>query len=175
MATEAKIIRAHSAASGPPRSPLVKESRTEDQRSVHVRESEPLANEPCDFFLLHNRTDGSWTTKLAERVSGASFGKHDFRLSLTDWNSARGADTSVEMGEILRGHRLLGIVVSRAMSREDWPAAQRTIEFLKELAAVEGRIVTILKENVTIPPLLRFWGSTSYPLKIGTIYLWVLV
>jgi hypothetical protein len=155
MVAKAKILRVQSPVSGSLPASHVNEYRTEEQHSVHVHESEPLANGRCDFFLLHNITDGSWTAKLAERLYGARFGNGNLRLSLTDWNSARGANTLVEMGKGLWGHRLLGIVVSRAMLREDWPAAQRTIEFLKELAPAEARIVTILKENVTIPPVLR--------------------
>jgi hypothetical protein len=41
------------------------------------------------------------------------------------------------------------------MLQEDYPAIQRAIELLKELTPAEGRIVTILKENVTLPSLLR--------------------
>jgi hypothetical protein len=133
----------------------VKEDATLEQHPVQARESEPLGNGASDFFLFHNSADGLWTKELAERVQEAPTGNRNLRLSLTTWNSARGANALVEMGESLRGHCHMGIVVSRAMLLEDWPAAKRTIESLKELTLAKGRIVTILKENVTIPPMLR--------------------
>ncbi len=77
------------------------------------------------------------------------------RLSLVDWSSAAAPDTLVEMGKGLcdRGH--LAIVVSRAMLQYDWPVALRAIKQLKENIPAVGRIVTILKDNVTIPPSIR--------------------
>jgi len=112
-------------------------------------------NSTTVFFLFHNCTDGFWTKGLAERLQGERSGNRDLQSSLTTFNSAGGPNVLAEIGEILRGHCHVGIVVSRAMLREDWPAAKRTIESLKELALTKGRIVTILKENVTIPPTLR--------------------
>jgi len=44
--------------------------------------------------------------------------------------------------------------MSRAMLLEDWPAVQRTIELIGHPPA-DGRMFTILKENISIPPLLR--------------------
>jgi hypothetical protein len=41
------------------------------------------------------------------------------------------------------------------MLQEDWLGAQRSIELLQEDPPAKWRLVTILKENVTIPPLLR--------------------
>ena len=85
MVTEAKILRV--------------QSPTQEQHPAQVRESKSLANGACDLFLFHNTTDGFWTTELAERLHGARFGNRNLRLSLTDWNSARGANTLVEIGE----------------------------------------------------------------------------
>jgi len=155
MATKAEKLRVQSPVSGSPPASHSKEFRTEEQYSVQVRETEPLPNGACDFFLFHNSTDGFWTAKLADRLRGARFGDRNLRLSLADWNSVTGANALVEMGKSLRGHRLLAIVVSRAMLQEDWLASQKTIELLKKVAPSEWRVVTILKDNVTIPPLLR--------------------
>src|ERR1035441_4123690 len=137
MATEAKILRVQNPTSG-------------SLPASHA--SEPIADTACDFVLLHSSADSSWTTKLAERLYGMRFGNRNLQVSLTDWNSLRDVNSLVETEKIFRGHRHLGIVVSRAMLRDDWAAAERTIEFLKELAPAEGHIVAILKDNVTMPP-----------------------
>ena len=133
----------------------VKENATQERHFAQARESEPLANGASDFFLFHSTADRLWTKELAERLQQAPIGNRNLQLSLRTWNSVGGGNHLVEVGESLQGHCHMGIVVSRAMLLEDWPAAKRTIESLKELTLVEGRIVTILKENVTIPPMLR--------------------
>jgi hypothetical protein len=93
--------------------------------------------------------------KFIDRLRGARFGNCNLRLSLADWNSETGANPLVEMWKNLHGHSLLAIVISRATVQDDWLASHETVELLKEVAPSERRILTILKENVTIPPLLR--------------------
>jgi hypothetical protein len=155
MASDTKIVRVQSHVSGFPPASLVKARRTEEEHSVKVHEAEPLASGVCDLFIIHSSADGSWTAKLADRLRGARFRDRDLRLSVADWNSVTGTTALVEMGKSLPGLRLLAIVVSRAMLQEHWHAAQRSIELLQEVAPAKGRVITILKENVTIPPLLR--------------------
>jgi len=154
MATEAKVLRVQSPALGTSPALHPNQCHTEDQHLARVREIEPLSNSACEFFLFHNSADGSWTAELAERLQGEGSGNPPLRLSLTDWNSVTGTNALVQMGRNLQGHHL-GIVLSRAMLREDWPTARRTIDFLRELAPADARIVTILRENVTMPPMLR--------------------
>jgi TIR domain-containing protein len=155
MATEAGKLRIQNPVSGSPPAAIVKESSADEKYSVHARETAPLANASCDLFIFHNRTDRNWTSKLADRLRGVRFGDRNLRLSLADWNLTTWANELAEMGSNLRGHRLLAIIVSRTMLQEDWLAAQRSIELLNEVAPSEWRVVTILKDNVTIPPLLR--------------------
>lgn len=155
MASEEEIPRLQNPSSGSPPASRLKEQATQKQHPAQARESEPRVNGTSDFFLFHNSADGFWTKGLAERLQGGPSGNRDLRLSLATWDSARGANDLVEVGETTRGHCHMGIVLSRAMLLEDWAASKRTIESLKELTLAKGRIVTILKENVTIPPMLR--------------------
>jgi TIR domain len=155
MANKANVIRAQRLVSESTALSPVKECGVEKQNSVQACELERLANGTSDFLLLQNAADGLWTAKLADRLRGVRFGDRNLRFSLADWNPVMGANAPAEMGKILRGHRVLAIVVSRAMLQEDWFSAQRSIELSSEVAPSERRIVTILKENVTIPPLLR--------------------
>ena len=155
MAIEAKKLRIQSPIPRASPSSLAKEYFTEDQHTVQVRETELLPNSARDLLLLHNSSDGIWTAKLADRLRGARFGDRNMRLSLADWNCVTEANALVEMGRSPVGHCLLALVISRTMVEEDWPAAQRSIELLKEVAPSEWRVVTILKDNVAIPPALR--------------------
>jgi hypothetical protein len=54
------------------------------------------------------------------------------------------------------------------MLQEDQQAAQKANEFLREIPAADGHIVTILKENVTLPALLRL--RERFDFMIDTIY-----
>src|ERR1700730_18447752 len=130
MATEAKILRVQSPVPYSFPASFVKEQWAEERQPLQVSANEPLARSHCDFFLLHTGSDASWTMTLAERLCGR-FRNQNLRLSLTDLTFATGADASVEMRNNLQGNRLIGIVISRAMLREDYQALQRTMEFLK--------------------------------------------
>jgi hypothetical protein len=154
MATDAKIVRVQSPVSSTLPATFAEQHRSEKQDSVELA-SGPAANGGCDFFLLHGRLNASWTKKLAERLRGERFGNRHLQLGLADWNSAKGGDRSKGMKKNSQEHRLLAIVISREMLQGGEQATQTTIEFLNELASAEGRLVTILKENVTLPPLLR--------------------
>jgi hypothetical protein len=155
MATESGKLRIHNTVSGSPPASLIKERPDQEMHSVQVREAEPVEIGACDLFLLHNRVDDVWTANLADRLRGARLGDRSVTLSLADWNATPGAGSLVEAGGSMRGHRLLAIVVSRTMLEENWPAAHRSMELLKEVGPSGWRVVTILKDNVTIPPLLR--------------------
>jgi hypothetical protein len=155
MATEAGKLRIQNPVSGSPPASLMKEWPDQEMHPVQVREAEPLAIGACELFLFHNGVDGIWTANLADRLRGARFGDRNMTLSLANWNATTGASSLIETGRNMRGHRLLAIVVSRAMLEEDWPAAQRSLELLNEAGPSEWRVVSILKDNVTIPPLLR--------------------
>jgi hypothetical protein len=142
--TEAKMLRVQRPSQG-----LLPTSQ------VQVREREPLASSTTDFILLHNSADGSWAEHLAERLNGQRIGNCNLRLSLRDWNPAKESNPSVEKVIASQDAHFLGIVVSARMLREDWPAAQRAITSLRKLAPAERNIVAILKDNVTIPTVLR--------------------
>jgi hypothetical protein len=144
MATEARTLRVQSLSQGLP-----------GTSQLQVRESEPLANGPTNFILLHTSGDTFWAASLVERLKGVGPGNCSLQLLPGDGNPEKGAIPSVEKQIASQDSHVLGIVVSARMLREDWPAAQRSIRSLRELAPAEQNIVTILKDNVTIPPILR--------------------
>src|ERR1700680_3278717 len=155
MATEAGKLRIQNPISESPPASLMKEWPDQEMHSVQVREAEPLTIGAYDLFLFHNGADGIWTANLADCLRGARSGDRNMTLSLSNWNATTEASSLVETGRSMHGQRLLAIVVSRTMLEEDWPAKQRSLELLKEVGPSEWRVVTILKDNVTIPPLLR--------------------
>jgi hypothetical protein len=155
MATEAKTVRSQDATSKPLRLPAQINQQSRPIQHVQIHQTEPLANGVLDLVLLHNCSDGAWTAKLADRLRGVRSGDRYLQLSLVDWSSTAAPDTMDAIRKCLcdRGH--LAIVISRAMALRDLPAASRGIELLKEISPAEGQVVTILKDNVTIPPVFR--------------------
>jgi hypothetical protein len=126
-----------------------------NQQSVQASPSnELIADISCDLFLWHDCADISWTTKLAERLRGAQFRNLDLRVSLADWDSTREINFWNAINKSLQCQSHLAIIVSRTMLRDEWVAVQQTVKSLIESAAAEGRVVTILKDNVTMPPPL---------------------
>jgi hypothetical protein len=144
MATEAKIGRFQGSSSGIHR-----------RSSVQVRESEPLAKTAIDLIFLHRSEDGPWAATLAERLEPAGLENCNLTISLAECDSSTGLSSLSELGTGSLSFRFLAIVVSEGMVRNDWPAAQHAIMALKESAPPQLRIVTILKDNVTLPAMLR--------------------
>jgi hypothetical protein len=152
MATEAKTVRSQDATSSHSRStaPL-----TQAPRSLQIHESKPFANGLLHLALLHYCRDAAWTAQLADRLRAVRSVDRSLRLSLVDSNAAAEPETLAAVGKSLcnRGH--LAIVVSRTMVQRDWLAARKAMELLKEVSPADVQVVTILKDNVTIPPLVR--------------------
>jgi hypothetical protein len=155
MATGTKTSRLQSSVSDLPLPAHLQECCSQKLPSVQLLNGAPLTIGGHDVLLLHGSSDGSWTAKLAERISGERFESCNLHVSFADCNFARTANTLVDIRGNLQGRRLLLIVVSRVLLQEDYKAAEEMIELLNELAPTEGRVVTILKDNVTIPPVLR--------------------
>ena len=107
-------------------------SRLRELFSIPVLASTAPTN-PCRvrYFPPPQQRSGLWTSQLAERVQEVRLWNRSLRSSVSDWNLPFGASALVQMGKHLHGQRYLGIVISRAMLREDWPAVRRTIELLE--------------------------------------------
>ncbi|HKR32405.1 MAG TPA: toll/interleukin-1 receptor domain-containing protein, partial [Terriglobales bacterium] len=51
--------------------------------------------------------------------------------------------------------RFVGIVVSRAMLQAEWPTLERSIAVWSDVSGAKGRVIPLLRENVTLPASLR--------------------
>lgn len=145
MAREANIPRPQGPSSG-----FLRASQ------VQIHESDTLAtNSVADLILLYSAADSPWAANLAECLNGPRFGNSHLRLSLAKWNPSNGLDDFSGLGVSSRGFRFLGIIFSSEMLREDWPAVQLAIKSLNQTTSSDQRIVTILKDNISIPPMVR--------------------
>jgi hypothetical protein len=152
MATDVEKFRTRTASNGFLRTPA---RPVLTPHSIHIPSTEPHAIDACDLFLFHHGTDSSWTARLANCLRGVRLRNYNLRLSLADWNDADGANVLLEAEKNVREGRLLAIVVSRSMLQKDWSNAKKIIKFLEKINTSRSRLVTIVKDNVTVPPALR--------------------
>jgi hypothetical protein len=124
-----------------------------DSAKILDREIAPL--QITDLILYHNAADASWSKQLAERIRGERLGNRHFVSEPAIWNLSSATDILAEAEKCLLTSRFFGMVVSKRMMEEDRPALENLVSALSELDLGNGRIITILKENVTMPALLR--------------------
>jgi hypothetical protein len=152
MATDTEKFRVQNAATGSVRASL---SPTSTPHFLQARNTELSTIDACDFFLFHHSADSFWSTKLADCVRGVRLGDRNLRLSVANLNAVPG--TSALLGAVrnMPKGRLLAIVASKTLLREDEYSSKKIMDVLREIAASGRQIVTILKDNVTVPPALR--------------------
>jgi hypothetical protein len=135
------------------RSVRSKDPRTPERNSVQEQGRAIASTQTIDLVLYHNAADEAWSKQLAERIRGDRSGNRQFVIRLANWDFSAVTDTLTEAEKCIRTSCFFGFVVSRRMLEEDWPALEKMISALSNLP--KGRFVTLLKENVTMPPLLR--------------------
>jgi hypothetical protein len=126
-----------------------------ERNTANVLVSEIAQSQLADLVLFHNAADTNWCRQLAERIRGERLGIREIASVDANWNLSDAANIPAEAEKWLQDGRFLAIVVSERMFRDDWPALERFISALSDLNLAQGRFVTLLKENVTLPPLLR--------------------
>jgi|SRR5579862_2881390 len=115
-----------------------------------------------DPALHYNAADKNWAKELAERIRGDRSANRLFATRLAGWDLSGAADVLLDWEKRIRTSRFFGFVVSGRMLQEDWRAQEKLISALAELGLPKGRFLTLLKENVTMPPLLRLQGWIDF-------------
>jgi hypothetical protein len=106
-----------------------------------------VSGERTDFFVSHAGRDTGWAEWLAWQLQDAGY-----RIELDVWDWAPGEDFVARMSAALqRADRLLA-VCTEAYLASAFGGAELRAAFAGS-AAVEGRIVPVLVEPVTLPPL----------------------
>jgi hypothetical protein len=108
-----------------------------------------------DIFLCHNGVDKPWVEMLAERIEQEPFGNRNLAVVFDKWDFEKGGNIVLDMERFLDSARFIAVVVSRAMLAAEWPTLERTIAVWSDPSGSRGRVVPLLKENVTLPATLR--------------------
>jgi hypothetical protein len=92
---------------------------------------------------------------LAERIEQEPFGNRNLAVVFDKWDFEKGGNVVLDIERFLDKVRFVGVVVSRAMLNAEWPTLERTIAVWSDPSGARGRVIPLLKENVTLPATLR--------------------
>jgi hypothetical protein len=155
MASRTRALPVHTPVYGPTSPSRSKINGMPQRNSAKVLDREIPPIYKTDLVLYHNAADAIWAKELAERIRGERFGNRQLVTEHANWNLSSASDILAEAEKCLHTSRNFGLVVSKRMLQEDWPSLEKLISALSKLDLDEGRFITLLKENVTMPPLLR--------------------
>lgn len=108
-----------------------------------------------DIFLCHNGVDKPWVEALAERIEREPYRDRNLAVVFDKWDFEKGGNIVLEMERFLDKARFIGVVVSRPMLDAEWPTLERTIAVWGDPSGARGRVIPLLKDNVTLPATLR--------------------
>lgn len=108
-----------------------------------------------DIFLCHNGADKPWVEMLAQRIEAEPYRDRYLGVVFDKWDFDKGGNIVLDMERFLDAVRFVGVVVSRAMLSAEWPTLERTVAVCGDPSGARGRVIPLLKENVTLPASLR--------------------
>ncbi len=123
------------------------------EQSAFDLESPPSSEK--DIFLCHNGADKPWVEMLAERIERVPYRDRNLGVVFDKWDFDKGKNIVLDMERYLDSARFVGVVVSRAMLQAEWPTLERTVAVWSDPSGARGRVIPLLKENITLPASLR--------------------
>ncbi len=113
------------------------------------------SQEEKDIFLCHNGANKPWVEALAEHLETVPYLNRRLGVVFDKWDFDKGKNVVLELERYIDQARFIGIVASKEMLRAEWPTLERTIAVWSDPSGRKGRVVTLLLENVELPPSLR--------------------
>ncbi len=126
-----------------------------DQINLRLSEVRSAKSTIKDIFLCHNGADKPWVEMLAERIESQSFGDRQLAVVFDRWDFSKGGNIVLDIERFIDSVRFVGIVVSRAMLQAEWPTLERSIAVWSDPSGARGRVVPLVRENVSLPATLR--------------------
>src|SRR5580704_4995790 len=108
-----------------------------------------------DIFLCHTGADKPWVEMLAQNIEAVTYRDRNLAAVFDKWDFEKAGNIVLDIERFLDTVRFVGVVVSRAMLTAEWPTLERTIAVWSDPSGARGRVIPLLKENVTLPASLR--------------------
>jgi len=112
-------------------------------------------NRGKDIFLCHTGIDKPWVERLAGRIEAEPYNNRLLGVVLDKWDFPKGSNIVVNIEKGVDECRFVGIVVTRALLVAPWPTLERSIAVWSDPAGALGRVIPLVRENVTLPGSLR--------------------
>lgn len=115
------------------------------------------------LFLCHTGADKEWVTALASRLEADSSVGAPITVWFDEWDITHGKSIISAIGDGLAGSKFVGIVLSPALVKADWPTAEWQSQMMDDPLNRTGRILTLLRhrydpftgEAIQIPWILK--------------------
>ncbi len=113
-----------------------------------------LAAEESDVLLLHHGVHGPWAAKLAARIRAEHAEGRNFGVVRTACDTIS-ADILLKIERCLHSGHCVVLVASKSMLEENRDSVKGILALLARARRASGRVIAILKDNVTMPVSLR--------------------
>jgi TIR domain len=120
-----------------------------------VLQLKPFGEHGKDIFLCHTGADKPWVEKLAERIEAQPYQTRFLGVVFDKWDFEKGGNIVIDIEREIDACRFVGLVVTRAMLAAAWPTMERSIAVWSDPSGTKGRVIPLLRENVTLPASLR--------------------
>jgi hypothetical protein len=108
-----------------------------------------------DIFLCHSGAQKPWVEMLARCIEAEPYRDRNLAVVFDKWDFPKGGNIVVDIERFIDSARFVGVVVSRAMLQGEWPTLERSIAVWSDVSGAQGRVIPLLRENVTLPATLR--------------------
>ena len=128
-----------------------------------------------DIFLCHTGADKDWVRNFADRLEQEQIRGHAISVFFDEWDIDYGESIITAIHKGLKESRYVGLVLSPAMVKADWPTVEWQSQIMADPAGKGGKILTLLRhkfdpvtgEPIDMPfalsPLKRFDFTRSGP------------
>jgi hypothetical protein len=106
-------------------------------------------------FSCATQGDKPWVERLAERIEAEPYQNRFLGVVFDKWDFAKGGNVVVDIEREIDVCCFVGVVVTRAMLGAEWPTMERSIAVWSDPAGTRGRVIPLLRENVSLPASLR--------------------
>lgn len=100
-----------------------------------------------DLFLCHTGADKDWVRHLGERLEAERINGRPMAVWFDEWDVDFGENIVAKIDEGLRMSRFVGVVLSPAMVRAEWPNAEWQSQIMDDPTGKKGRILPILRHK----------------------------
>ncbi len=114
-----------------------------------------------DLFLCHTGADKDWTRSLGEKLEERQISGRPVKVFFDEWDIDYGTNIITQIDKGLKESNYVGLVLSPAMVKADWPSAEWQSQVMGDPTGKRGRILPLLYR--------RFDPDTGAPIELPFI------